>query len=136
MRHLMLCIALLVAILGPVRCSAEPPQDGERAVVLTLSWDGTNLAVDKTDRRETAVPAQHGFPQLWNRFFELQNKDGDVCYAGPVALPQTVATGADAKPFTFQLILPDLDEARHLVVYRRVSQDPDTGRKIILEKDL
>lgn len=139
-RHLLLA-ALVTAVLtltGPP-CQAEPP-DGppERALVLTLKWDDTGVTVDKVDRREMPVPAQLGFPQLWSRFFELQNKDGDVCYSGPLVDPRMgkASGGPGAQGASQRLILPDMEDARHLVIYQRVSPDPDTGRKIVLERDL
>lgn len=109
----------------------------ERALIVTLTWEGDSISVDKIDRREAVVPAQRGFPQLLPKFFELRDKDGDVHYSGGLADPRGMPHGAPpAGKVTKQLVLPDLEDARHLVILKRVSRDPETGRKVLLETDL
>lgn len=114
--------------------AVAPARADERAVIVTVKWDQSGPSIDKVDRKEMPVPAQLGFPQLWTRFYELRDKDGDVHYAGPLVDPRAKRRGGLGSEF--RVVLPDLDEAKHLVIIERVSSDPDTGRKIALERDL
>lgn len=114
----------------------------ERALVVTVQWDDKGeVAIEKVEKKEATIPTQLGFPQLWGRFFELRSKDkdGDVYFSGPLVDRQRLAHRGDGPPptsATYTLIVPDLDEARHLVIVERISDDPDTGRKIVAERDL
>lgn len=114
---------------------AAPARADERAVIVTVKWDASGPSIDTVDRKEMPVPAQLGFPQLWSRFFELRDKDGDVHYAGSLVDPRARRKG-NTGTSSFRVVLPDLDEAKHLVIIERVSTDPDTGRKVMLERDL
>lgn len=127
----LLVVALVIGA-SPLRAQA-PAEEAEPALVLTLKWEAGGVAIETVDRREMVVPAQLGFPQLKSRFFELQNKDGDVYYSGPLVDPRV--PGGDPTA-TRRLVLPDREDARHLVFYQRVGEDPDTGRKVLLERDL
>lgn len=127
---------LLAALAAPV-----PAEEAERAIVATVHWDDKGeVSIEGVEKKELPVPSQQGFSQLYTRFFELrsQDRDGDVYFSGPLHDDRRSYAGGGAPPpfATYTVIVPDIDEAHHLVIVERVSDDPDTGRKIVAEKDL
>lgn len=117
--------------------AGDPPVEPERALVITLKWEGDTVSVDKVEKKEVALPNQKGFPQLQRVFYELRDANGDTYYSGGLHDPRVVphATTVKAKG-TSVLMVPDIEEARKLVIMERVSRDPDTGRKVVVEADL
>jgi hypothetical protein len=125
---------LFVALAAPAQA-----EEAERALVVTVKWDDQGaVSIEGVEKKQLPVPSQQGFPQLYARFFELRSQDGDVYFSGPLHdNRRSYAGGGERPPFaTYTVVVPDLDEARHLVIVERVSDDPDTGRKIVAEKDL
>lgn len=127
---------LLAALAAPV-----PAEETERAIVATVKWDDRGeVTIEGVEKKELTVPSQQGFPQLYTRFFELRSrdKDGDVYFSGPLHDDRRSYAGGGAPPpfATYRVIVPDIDEAHHLVIIERVSDDPDTGRKVVAERDL
>ena len=133
MRHFPFVLLVLAALTGPLGAQAPAP-DAERAITFVVTWDENGPSVDNVQKKELPVPLQNGMPSLWSRFFELRDADGDVHYSGP--LVDTRSRTAAPTAFVRRVTVPDLDDAHHLVIIERVSQDPDTARKIVLERDL
>lgn len=133
-----LTLALCLALAVPGFAEDVP----DRALIVTVEWsDQGGATVEKVEKKDMPIPSQRGFPQLWTRFFELRasDREGDVYFAGPMIDLRGVSTRGEGPPpasATYRLIVPDLPEARHLVIIERTSDDPDTGRTIAVEKDL
>lgn len=125
-----------LAIAGAAFC-ADPPVEPERALIITLKWEGDTVSVDKVEKKEVALPGQKGFPQLQRVFYELRDANGDTYYSGGLRDPRIIPHSNAVKPTgTSTLMVPDIEEARKLVIMERVSKDPDNGRKIVMEADL
>ena len=140
MKKTMAMVLAWLLLAAPGRAGDPAPQEidpvADQAIVVTLKWNGPDLEVDKTEKQQRQVPQQHGFPQLWNRFFVLQNADEDVYYSGPIIDPRTMEKDPNAKPASMTLVLPDLPDARHFIVYERDGTDADTQLKTLLDKQL
>lgn len=126
-----LCLSIAAAL------HAAEPVEPERALIVTLKWEADTVTVDTVDRKEAPIPVQRGFGQLMPLFFELRSDDGDVYYSGgikdPLIMPHSPKRLSSA---TSRLVLPDLPEARKLVIMKRISKDPDTGRALVMEATL
>ena len=133
--RILLAVCLMASLCAALR--AEPLAEPERAVIVTLKWEESQIDVDKVDRKEIIIPVQRGFGQLQPLFYELLSPDGDVYFCGGLVDPLSVPH-SDKRLTTANvtLILPDLAEAKHLVIYRRISLDPKTGRLKLKEADL
>lgn len=128
-------IALVLAFSGAA-FAGDPPVEPERALLITLTWDGDTVAVDKVEKKELALPNQKGFPQLQRVFYELRDANGDTHYSGGLHDPRVVPHKESKPKGTSTLAVPDIEEARKLVIMQRVSKDPDNGRKVLMEADL
>lgn len=105
-------------------------------------------------RRIRSVPyGQYGVPQMAPLFYEIVGQEGEVFYAGELMDPRfafsastdpTVSTtGSSGKPpykvpreGTSVIKVPEVDGAREIRVYRRISDDPDSGRELLLKAGL
>jgi len=110
----------------------------QRGFLVTVTWDGTKVSIEKAEAREIAVPLSRGMPSLWPRFFELRNKDGDdgdVYYSGALTNARTLkANPSDAQGApTYTFVVPDLPDARLLLILER---DPKSGASIVARRQL
>lgn len=123
-----------------ITCAAfagDPPVEPERALVITLKWEGDSISVDKVDRKEVALPGQKGFPQLLRVFYELRDANGDTYYSGGLHDPRVIPHSTELKASgTSTLVVPDIEDARKLVILERIGKDPDKGRRIVMEANL
>jgi hypothetical protein len=127
---------VLAACLAASRAWAE---QADKALLVTVKWDEAGVTIEKVEARELPVPLQRGFPQLWSRFFELRDAQDNVHYAGPLIDPRSSRKPeGDAPPgWTFRLAMPDLPEARRLVIIERVPADEvDKTRKVVKDETL
>ena len=134
---LMLAALMLAAWIGCARARAAGP-DGS-ALLVTIKWDETGASVEKVETRDLPVPMQRGFPQLWSRFFELRDAQDNVHYAGPLVDPRATkqAKGGTPAGTTFRVLVPDLPEARRMVIVERVpSDDLDKARHVVKDETL
>lgn len=115
----------------------DAPIEPERALVLTLKWEGDTAAVDKVDRVERAVSPQKGFAQLEPLFFELRDGEDNVHFSGSMKDPRDRGHSAPpAESGTSTLVIPDIAEARRLFIMKRESDAQGTKRKTMLEHTL
>ena len=128
-------LATLCAVLLSVPLRAEAPPEPERAIVLTIKWDASGPSIEKMEKKEEHIPLQRGMPQMWSRFYELRDANGDVHFSGALVSSIPVRDGEPAVT-EHRVVVPDLDDARRLVIMERVAPDPKKGRKVWLEKDL
>jgi hypothetical protein len=134
MKRFTLALVLALTIASVTRAD-DPPPAPERSLIVTLKWEAAGPSVDKVDRKEGFVAPQYGFPQLTGRFFELVDGQGDVHYAGRVIDPRARDPLNPPPEATSRITLPDLPEARRLIIYERVSSGPKPGRTKILTHD-
>jgi hypothetical protein len=131
MKHALFFLIACAAFAG------DPPVEPQRALVITLKWEGDTIAVDKVDKREVALPGQKGFAQLLKVFYELRDANGDVHYSGGLKDPRLIPHSTETKESgTSTLTVPDIEEARKLVILERIGKDPDKGRRTVMEADL
>lgn len=136
MRKTSLVLIALLGVAGAARAD-DPPIEPERALVLTLKWDGDQVTVDKVDRKEVAIPPQKGFAQLKPLFFELRDGDDNVHFSGALKDPRDRGhSGQPADSGTSTLIVPDIAEARRLLILKRESDAQGTRRKTLMEHTL
>lgn len=129
MKSILIALAFAAAALA-----GDPPVEPERALVITLKWEGDTISVDKVEKKEVALPGQKGFPQLLKVFYELRDKNGDVHYSGSLRDPRIIPHSTERKTSgTSTVTVPDIEEARKLVVLER---DPDKGLTTVMEADL
>lgn len=132
MRWMWLCLALTAGT-----ALAEPPAQPERAIVITLKWEENSVTVEKKDRKEAIVPVSRGFGQLKPMFYELQSAEGDVYFSGSLEDPLEAGhSGPRKTSATTVLTVPEIPEVKRLVIMKRTSHDPDTGRQELLKEDL
>lgn len=124
----LLAVLLSLALTGGAR--AEEPKAPERALMVTISWGPGGPTVDDVHKMEEGVPLSRGLPQLAGRFFELQDASGDVLYAGSLIEGRVAQKDAPAGPV--RVLMPDLEEARKIVIYQRVGG----RRKVVKEHAL
>jgi hypothetical protein len=108
----------MVVLIAALSCIAPVRAEEQRALFVVVLWDKSGPSVDSVKKMEHAVPLSRGMPQLAPRFFELQDANGDVHFAGALVDPH--ADRAGAAESQYRLVLPDLDAARKLVIYERV----------------
>lgn len=116
---------------------AEPQAQPERAIILTLKWEENSISVEKKERKEAIVPVSRGFAALKPMFYELQSPEGDVHFSGSLEDPLEPGHSGPRKTSAITVLtLPDIPEARRLVITKRTSHDPDTGRQELLKEEL
>jgi hypothetical protein len=127
---------ILIALLFASLAIAEEDA-AERAFVLALEWNEAGVSIKQKDRREAIVPDQAGMPVLSGYFYVLMDAEKNVHYSGALVDPRALHTHGDAPPTAVsRLIVPELEDARRLVIYERRSLDPEKGRHPVLEEDL
>ena len=134
MPHQIRC-AVLFAALVVGRAFADDAQ----ALVVTIKWDASGVSIDKVEKTKAAVPMQRGFPQLWSRFFELRDAQDSVQYAGPLVEPRGMQAGENgaAPSWTWRVVVPDLPDARRMVIVERVKADSvDKTRHVVKDQTL
>lgn len=154
-------LALLALVAGPGGLVAQGSGDNSPAIVVELKFSGETIeVVGKTDK-EAFVPKQNGVPQMAPLWYEALGSNGEVVYAdvlpdprelridsgdpaAPDATGETDGAAAKNPGTTVQLEEANLSIAipaggrrpKDLVVYRRSSENSESGRTELLRVGL
>lgn len=140
---------LVRAVASALLATGAFAQEGvSRVVLVELVFKGEQLSLGEVQRVAGRARSHHGIPQLAPVFFEVVGGGGEVLYAGEVAPPAPasffrvdekgafVPVPTEIEDPRTVLRVPDLPEAKELVVYRRVSEDAEGGRQQVLRVGL
>lgn len=112
-----------------------------KVIRIQLSFSDGGIAFKGAEREEGFAYPQYGIPQFSPMFYEIVGAEQEVLYAGELGDPRqrcyAKEDSPDAKPAprpeppkeaTLEITVPDLEGASEIVVYRRTSDDPESGR--------
>jgi hypothetical protein len=137
-----------LAVVALCACGARAQEGASRVVLVELVFKGGQLSLGEVERVAGRARSHHGIPQLAPVFFEVVGAGGEVLYAGEVGEPLPasfyrvdekgafVPIPAEMEDPRTVLRIPDLPEAKELVVYRRVSEEAEGGREQLLRVGL
>jgi hypothetical protein len=132
-------------LLALVLASSVLAQEGgitfTKVIRIKLSFSDGGIAMKGAERDEGFAYPQYGIPQFAPLFYEIVGTEQEVLYAGELGDPRQQChareQGPGVKPVprpeppkeaTLEVTVPDLEGASEIVVYRRTSDDPESGR--------
>lgn len=130
----------LVLLLAAGAGSAQEARlESEPALLVEVLVEDDRVKLGEIVRDGAHVPDVHGVPQHESLFFEALGEDGEVRYAGLIGDMCLLQRPPDPVPAGWKpsstvadiIVIPESAGATELVIYRRVSDDPDTGRKVL-----
>lgn len=147
MRSRRVTLAVLLMLSSFVPLAAQGVEELQPAVLVLLHIKGDVVELVSKKDGEDFIRRQYGVPQMEPLFFEVFGAEGEVAYAADLADPSVVHTDGDAgeapppgevaaSEGNLSISIPTAIQPRRLVVYRRVSDDLENGRKVLLDLGL
>lgn len=115
---------------------------GAQSVAVRFDFEGSAVSAGEVKAVARPAPAQFANPEEAGLFVEVTDAEGAVTYSAAVLDPRGGCRGTAAgenvdqdRKSAVSVVVPAA-EARELVLYRRTSDDPDTGRTALVRVSL